>query len=164
MGTVTNVLFVSAENAVRSQLAEACLRHLGSEKFCAYSCGVPGRVAASVSPFTLDVLHRAGFPIALLVPKSWERFQGAGAPAMDFVISLDAVTADQHPLWPYQPEQAVWGYAPLLQGAQTGPGRRHRTEQTLFSLYRRIELLVNLRAKVTHRRQLRDDLREMAHL
>jgi len=83
MRQVANVLFVSVENALRSQLAEACLRHVAKGRLNAFSCGVPGRMAHAVSPIALEVLHRAGMPIAQLKPKSWDLFKAAGAPRMD---------------------------------------------------------------------------------
>ena len=75
MRQVANVLFVSVENALRSQLAEACLRHVAKGRLNAFSCGVPGRMAHAVSPIALEVLHRAGMPIAQLKPKSWDLFK-----------------------------------------------------------------------------------------
>ena len=114
MRQVANVLFVSVENALRSQLAEACLRHVAKGRLNAFSCGVPGRMAHAVSPIALEVLHRAGMPIAQLKPKSWDLFKAAGAPRMDYVISLDEQTASEHPAWPSQPELALWSYLSLI--------------------------------------------------
>ncbi|OYU46202.1 MAG: hypothetical protein CFE44_03365 [Burkholderiales bacterium PBB4] len=58
----TNVLFVSRENAFRSLLAEACLRHLGQGKFKVYSCGMPALVGNAPSPWTYLALQTAGIP------------------------------------------------------------------------------------------------------
>ena len=162
MRKVANVLFVSVENALRSQLAEACLRHVAKGRLNAFSCGMPGRLAHAVSPIALEVLHRAGMPIAHLKPKSWDLFKAAGAPRMDYVISLDEQTASEHPAWPSQPELALWSYPPLLWTLTPVPDRERKAEQVLLSLQRRIEFLVSLQAKVAHRSELRGDLRDLA--
>ena len=146
LSTVSSVLFVSVENAFRSQLAEACLRHVSRGRFDAFSCGIPGRIAPSVSPVALEVLHRAGMPIAKLAPKSWDVFRLNGSPRMDFVISLDAETAQDLPSWLFQTEVAVWRYPPLLLAGTPVPNREERAEQVHHSLQRRIELLVSLQA------------------
>ncbi|MBU1350656.1 MAG: protein tyrosine phosphatase [Gammaproteobacteria bacterium] len=164
MSPVPNVLFVSVENALRSQLAEACLRHVSKGRFNAYSCGMPGRLAPTVSPVALEVLHRAGMPIARLSPKSWDLFRVSGPTRMDFVISLDAETASEHPAWASQPELALWSYPPLLWTLTPVVNRERRAEQVLLSLQRRIELLVSLHAKVKHRSELRSDLRDLAYM
>lgn len=162
MKVTANILFVSVENAARSQLAEACLRHLGKGRFGAYSCGLPGATKKTVSPKVLEVLSRAEMPISLLIPKSWDHFKRPNAPSMDFVICLDAETAQLVPAWPRQPEQALWKYSPLTTCQGDGTQEK-RIEQTLFSLHRRIELLVNLHSKGENKRQLRDDLKELGH-
>lgn len=164
MRQVANVLFISVENALRSQLAEACLRHVAKGHLNAFSCGVPGRLAHAVSPIALEVLYRAGMPIAQLKPKSWDLFKAAGSPRMDYVISLDEQTAREHPAWPSQPELALWSYPPLLWTLAPVPDRERQAEHVLLSLQRRIEFLVSLQARVAHRSELRGDLRDLAHI
>lgn len=102
--------------------------------------------------------------IAHLKPKSWDVFKAAGAPRMDYVISLDEQTASEHPAWPSQPELALWSYPPLLWTLTPVPDRERKAEQVLLSLQRRIEFLVSLQAKVAHRSELRGDLRDLAHI
>ncbi|OYT93053.1 MAG: protein tyrosine phosphatase [Burkholderiales bacterium PBB3] len=160
----TNVLFVSRENAGRSLLAEACLRHLGRGKFKAYSCGVPGLIANSPSHWSLLALQTAGMPSSDLHCKSWSEFTKSGAPRMDFVISLDAETLYDHPMWPGQPETALWSYPPLV---TVNPGYAEfglAAVHTLVSLRRRIELLISLHSKSRVHSDLRHDLRDLAHL
>lgn len=144
MRPVANVLFVSAENAARSQLAEACLRHIGKGQFNAFSCGVPGRTATTVSPVALEVLHRAGMPIARLAPKSWEQFLVPNGTRIDIVVALDGETVQSHPTWPWRAHTARWVYPPLLHTLTPVSNRVQQAEQTLHSLRRRVELVVNL--------------------
>lgn len=153
MSPVANVLFVSAENALRSQMAEACLRHVGKDRFGAYSCGVPGRTAATVSPVALEVLHRAGMPIARLSPKSWEQLLAPGGTRIDIVVALDGETLHSHPPWPWQVHSAQWAYPPLLRALTPVSNRVQQAERTLHSLRRRVEFLVNLHASGKLRRE-----------
>lgn len=143
---MANVLFVSSENAVRSQLAEACLRHVGKGRFGAFSCGVPGKTANTVSPVALEVLHRAGMPLAYLSPKTWERFLAPGGTRIDIVVALDGESMHTHPTWPWQAHSAHWAYPPLLHTLTPVSNRVQQAERTLHSLRHRVELIVNLHA------------------
>ena len=160
---ITNVLFVSRENAVRSVLAQACLAHLGQGKFKVFSCGVPALLAERPNHWTQLALQTAGIACPDWRSKSWNEFTKSGAPRMSFVISLDAETLHDHPLWPGQPETALWSYPPMpvAKAGSTAPGLAAVT--TLVSLRRRIELLVSLHSKVRTAADLRHDLRDLAH-
>ena len=162
-GLETAVMFVSQENAGRSLLAEACLRHLGKTKFRVFSCGIPELSAGLPAEQTLLALKIAGIPSEGLHCKSWTRFLRSGAPHMDFVIALDQGTASQHPIWPGQPETAVWALAPIV-GRKNSIDINAATLHTLHSLHRRIELLVSLHSRGSIGADLRHDLRDMAHL
>ena len=162
--STTNVLFVSRENAFRGLLAQSCLDHLGQGKFKVYSCGVPALIAVRPSPWALLALQNAGFPHADLRCNSWSDFTKSGAPRMGFVIALDAETLRDHPMWPGQPETALWSYPPIT-AAKAGSAQLGVTAVTaLVSLRRRIELLVSLHSKVRSPSDLRHDLRDLAHL
>jgi arsenate reductase (thioredoxin) len=162
--SATKVLFVSRENACRSLLAEAILRHLAVPSLKAYSCGVPSLIAERPRDWTFLALQTAGISADSLRGKGWTEYIRSGSPKMDFVISMDATTAPEHPSWPGQPETALWDY-PAITGKQEkelNPGIY--TIQTLHSLRRRIELFAILQAKALTRSDLRFDLRDMGHL
>ena len=162
--TLTNVLFVSRENAFRSLLAEACLKHLGNGDFRVFSCGVPQLTASSPNRWTTLALHTVSMQASHIRCKSWVEFTKSGAPKMDFVIALDAKTMHHHPIWPGQPETALWDY-PALQALEAGdPQLGLIAVKTLMSLRQRIELLVSLRSRGCSRSDLRHDLRDMAHI
>jgi arsenate reductase (thioredoxin) len=164
LDSVTNVLFVSRENACRSLLAEAILRHLAVPSLKAYSCGVPSFIAERPRDWTFLALQTAGISAENLRCKGWTEYIRSGSPKMDFVITLDATTAPEHPSWPGQPETALWDY-PAISGKQEkklNPG--DYTIQTLHSLRRRIELFAILHAKALTRSDLRLDLRDLARL
>jgi protein-tyrosine-phosphatase len=163
--SVTQVLFVSRENACRSLLAEACLRHLGGKKFKVHSCGVPYGVADRPDSWAVLALQTAGIPTDGLRCKSWAEFTKSGAPKMDFVIALDAETAMDHPSWPGQPETALWEYPMIALGRKSSATTPAiATMNTLHSLRRRIELLVSLHSRVSSKSELRHDLRDLAHM
>ncbi len=160
----TAVLFVSRENSGRSLLAEACLRHLGKSRFRVFSCGVPAESKGQPFEWTLLALKTAGMPTDGLRCKGWNEFTRNGAPRMDFVVALDEDTARQHPIWPGQPETALWAFAPLIQRKNNRSDVGVATLNTLHSLRRRIELLVSLHSRGVDRADLRHDLRDMAHM
>ncbi len=160
---IANVLFVSVENSYRSLLAEACLRHLGQGSLKAFSCGVPSLIADAPSPWALLALQTAGIPTDGLECKAWTDFSKSGSPKMDFVIALDAETADSQPAWRGQPETALWAYPPLATGKASSIDNSVAAVHVLMSLRRRIELLVSLHQRTEKHSDLRHDLRDLAH-
>jgi protein-tyrosine-phosphatase len=158
-----NVLFVGRENAARSLIAEACLRHLGENGFQVFSCGVPGKIADGPSSWAMLVLQNAGISTQGLQSKDWSAYARRNAAAMDFVIALDARALTDHPPWPGQPEVALWTYAPLLGKKQDGMAVGLDALQMLHSLRLRLELLVNLQARGASPQDLRHDVRDLAH-
>jgi protein-tyrosine-phosphatase len=160
----TNVLFVSEENGCRSLLAEACLNHLGRGRLKAYSCGVPGRVVDNPFGWTLLALQTAAIPSSNLRCKPWTEFTRNGATKMDFVVALDHETLASHPSWPGQPVTALWDYAHIEGGKKSKHDIGISAIQTLLSLQRRIELMVNLHARGRHRTDLQQDLRDISHV
>ena len=161
---MTNVLFVSKENAARSLLAEACLSHLGKERFRAFSCGRPSAISDAPSPWAIMALNNAGISPEGLRCKSWTEFTRSGTPMMDFVISLDEASWDAQPIWLGQPETALWAYPPLKAKRKEPAQLGIKTLHTLHSLRQRVELLVNLHSKLTKRSELSHDLRDLAFL
>jgi hypothetical protein len=67
-------------------------------------------------------------------------------------------------MWPGQPETALWAVPALIQRKNNSTDVAIATLQTLHSLRRRIELLVSLHSKGKQRSDLRQNLRDMAHL
>lgn len=157
-------MFVSRENASRSLLAEACLRHLGQSRFRVFSSGVPALSDGLPSKWALLALKTAGMATDGLHCKGWAQFLRSGSPRMDFVIALDQATTHLYPMWPGQPETAVWSFAPLVENKGNTNEVGAATLQTLHSLRRRIELLVSLHSRGASGADLRHDIRDMAHL
>ncbi len=145
-------------------MAEACLAHLGGNRFRAFSCGRPSSIGDEPSPWALMALRTAGVSPDGLRCKPWTEFTRSGAPKMDFVISLDEETWDAQPLWLGQPETALWAYPALKAKRKDTAKLGLKTLHTLHSLRLRVELLVNLHSKLTRRSDLRHDLRDLAFL
>ena len=162
--SATKVLFVSASNACRSLLAQACLRHLGQGKFKVFSCGVPSRIADAPDSWALLALQTAAIPTAGLSCKGWTEFMRNGAPRMDFVIALDAETLDIHPSWPGQPITAVWDYPASVNAANKRGNGAVETIHMLMSRRMRLELLVSLYLRSKKRTDLVNDLQDMPHM
>lgn len=81
-----NVLFLCTHNAARSIMAETILRHVGRDRFAAWSAG--SEPADAPMPAVLEKLRSLGHDVTGLHSKSWQAFTGPNAPRMDFVITL----------------------------------------------------------------------------
>lgn len=107
---IRNVLFLCTANSARSIIAEAVLTHLSGGRFRAFSAGSHPR--GEVHPMALEVLEKAGYPVAGLNSKSWDAFTAEGAPEMDFVFTVcDKAAGASCPVWPGRPVTAHWGFA-----------------------------------------------------
>lgn len=162
--TVTNVLFVSTENACRSLLAEASLNHLSKGKLRAFSCGVPSKTAVKPPSWTTLALTTASIPDTGLTCKSWAELSKPGSVRMDFVIGLDAATYASHPAWPGQAITALWDYPAVGSKNKKNLDPGIEAVQTLLSLHGRIEFLVTLHAKGRRHSDLEHDIRDLTHV
>lgn len=157
------VIFVSRRNSLRSILAEACLVHLDPKRFSASSCGQPGHVRQEFHPAAFSALHSAGIPVPVHAPRSWDELARSSSPKADFIITLDATTEARQPPWPGQPDAALWAYPDVAAGDD--PGKlAHDAVQLLYSLRRRLELLVSLPLHGGDRAAVRSDVRDLGYL
>ncbi len=86
MARTYNVLFLCTGNSARSILAEAILQKDGADRFRAFSAG--SRPKGAINPFALKTLAAFGYPHEGFRSKSWDEFEQAGAPVMDFVFTV----------------------------------------------------------------------------
>ena len=99
------VLFVCMGNACRSQMAEAILRHVGGDRFEAFSAGA--MPAGFVHALAEAAMERMGIPMEDPVSKGLATFQQT---ALDVVITLcDEAAACPRPVWTGDPITAHWG-------------------------------------------------------
>ena len=110
MSASYNVLFLCTGNSARSILAECIMNRIGAGKFTAFSAGsFPKGV---VHPHAIRLLNSLGYETAGLRSKSWDEFAGAGAPPIDFIMTVcDNAAGEACPVWPGQPIRAHWGIA-----------------------------------------------------
>ena len=81
-----NILFLCTHNSARSILAEAIATTHESGKFVGYSAGSsPG---TSVNPIAAEMAIDMGLAPDKLRSKSWDEYELASAPHMDFIITV----------------------------------------------------------------------------
>ena len=98
------VLFVCTGNSARSILAEALLRHVGGDRYEAFSAGTH---PSAVHPLAMEVLAEAGISGDGLRSKSIEEF---GELAFDYVITLCDDARAICPVFPGADQSLHWGY------------------------------------------------------
>jgi protein-tyrosine-phosphatase len=105
--TAYNVLFLCSGNSARSILAEALMSQIGKDRFNAFSAGSAPR--GHLLPETEKLLATLQVPAGRYRSKSWEEFQTADAPRMDFVFTLcDDTARESCPKWPGTPMVGHW--------------------------------------------------------
>jgi len=103
-----NILVLCTGNSARSILLEALLNHYGTGRVTAWSAG--SHPVGSVHPGAFALLVRNGIATTGLSSKSWDRFSGSNAPAMDIVITVcDNAAGEICPVWPGTPLRVYWG-------------------------------------------------------
>ena len=145
MASVFNVLFVCTGNSARSILAEAAMNHLaiGGGKFRAFSAG--SHPKGEPHPLALELLRQQKLQTSGLRSKSWNEFSGAGAPPLDFVITVcDQAAGEPCPYWPGQPMTAHWGVPDPAAVTGTDEEKRRAFRDAFLVLRRRIELFASL--------------------
>lgn len=106
---VYKVLFVCTGNSARSIMAEALLTTMGKGRFKGYSAG--SHPSGVVHPYAIEQVAITGYPVSELRSKSWEEFGAAGAPQMDFIVTVcDRAANETCPVWPGLPMSAHWGF------------------------------------------------------
>ena len=156
---IYEVLFVCTHNSARSQMAEALLRHLSGGQITVTSAG--SHPTGQVNPLALERLDREQIPAGEARSKSWDEFAQAGAPPLDFVITVcDAAAGEVCPAWPGQPITAHWGVPDPAAVTETDAERRLAFAKAFVLLERRISLFASLNPASLERlaleRQVRD--------
>ncbi len=138
-----NVLFLCTGNSARSIVAECLLRQLGKGNFNAFSAGSFPK--SYVHPLVLRLLLEQGFPVGGLRSKSWNEFASAGAPLMDFVLTVcDQAAGEVCPIWPGQPVTAHWGIPDPAAVDGSEAERMLAFREAFRSLERRLKIFVSL--------------------
>lgn len=102
-----NVLFLCTDNAARSLMAEALLRHWSDGQFTAFSAA--SHPADAPHPAALKLLQDHGVITHGLRCKSWNEFANPHAPVMELVVTVcDAVANEVCPVLPGTPLRVHW--------------------------------------------------------
>ena len=96
------VLFLCTHNSTRSQMAEGLLRHLGGERFEAFSAGME---ATRVRPPAVRAMAEHGIDISGQESKSLDRYLGE---AFDRVITVCDEANEACPVFPGAQERLHW--------------------------------------------------------
>jgi len=141
--TPFNVLFLCTGNSARSIMAEAYLNSAAKGRFLAYSAG--SHPQGAVNRFALELLAHRGIDTSALRSKSWEEFARAGAPAMDFVLTVcDQAAGEACPFWPGQPITAHWGVNDPARASGSDEDKRKAFTRAFTELSMRIDRLLAL--------------------
>lgn len=140
---IYNVLVLCTGNSARSILAEAILNREGHGRFRAFSAGSHPR--SHPDPHCLALLQDLGYDVRGFRSKSWQEFTGAGAPAMDFILTVcDLAAGEACPYWPGHPIIAHWGISDPAAVEGTEAEKRVAFMEAYRRLTARISSLVNL--------------------
>lgn len=104
---MTKVLFLCVHNSARSQMAEAYLNKLASDRFKAESAGLePG----TLNPFVVRVLAEDGIDIAGKETRSVFELFKAGEKYEVVVTVCDKEAAERCPIFPGLSEKLHWPF------------------------------------------------------
>jgi len=152
-----NVLFLCTGNSARSIIAESLLNQLGRGRFAGFSAG--SHPKGLVHPIALELLTQMKLPTEALRSKSWDEFAAAGAPPLDFVITVcDNAAGEVCPIWPGGPMTAHWGIADpaAVQGSDAEKWAAFRT--AFRELDSRIRIFTSLPIRSLDRIELQERL------
>ena len=155
-----NVLFLCTGNSARSIMGEALTNHIGKGRLHAFSAG--SFPTGTVNPYALEVLDAARVPHKGARSKSWDEFAAAGAPRMDFILTVCVNAAGEVcPVWPGRPVTAHWGVPDPAAVEGDDDEKRRAFRDAAAILRRRIELLANLMPEQLEAMSIREELRRI---
>jgi arsenate reductase len=155
-----NILVLCTGNSARSILAEALINTLGAGRFKAYSAG--SHPTGKVNPFAIELVRTLGYPTENLRSKSWDEFAEAGAPQMDFIVTVcDNAAGEACPLWPGKPVTAHWGFPDPAAVVGTDEQKRAAFAQTLRQMRNRVQLFLSLPLDTLDRMAIENRMRDI---
>jgi arsenate reductase (thioredoxin) len=118
------VLFLCTHNSARSQMAEGLLRHLGDDRFEAFSAGTE---RTHVRPLAARAMAELGIDISAQESKTLERYLGE---PFDAVITVCDQANESCPIFPGAKRRLHWSFP--------DPSRVVGTEEEQLAAYRRV--------------------------
>jgi arsenate reductase len=122
------VLFVCVHNSGRSQMAEAWLNHLCSERFLAESAGITP--ARAVNPQVVKVMQESDIDISGKIPRSVFDVYKSGEMFSYIITVCDQASAEQCPVFLGLIKQLHWSFP--------DPSKITGTEDEILAEIRRI--------------------------
>ena len=104
MTTPRRILFLCTHNSARSQMAEGLLRHLGGDRFEAFSAGTE---ATHVRPLAIEAMAELGIDVTQQESKSLDRYLGE---PFDAVITVCDQAAEACPVFPGAKRRLHWSF------------------------------------------------------
>lgn len=155
-----NVLFLCTGNSARSIMAEALVTTMSKGRFRGYSAGShPG---GKVNPFAIEQVKTTGYPVDNLRSKSWDEFAGAGAPQMDFIITVcDNAAGEVCPVWPGHPVSAHWGFEDPAAVEGTDEEKRAAFVKVFRQIMSRMNTFVNLPVHMLDKNAIRAEMQKI---
>ncbi len=148
------ILFLCTGNCCRSQMAEALLRHLGGDRFAAYSAG--SHPAGYIHPLAIETMRRMGISTESQYSKSWHEL--ADTP-IDIVLTLcDHAASFPYPAFPGTQAKAHWSLPDPVFHPGTDKERLAFAEMVARHLLAWIEQLVRLPIDKLSPEQLKAEL------
>jgi len=153
-----NILVLCTGNSARSIMAEALFNTMGAGRFQAFSAG--SHPTGRVNPFAIELVRELGYPVENLRSKSWDEFAAAGAPEMDFVVTVcDNAAGEVCPIWPGQPITAHWGFPDPAAFIGTDDEKRAVFAQTMRQMRNRAQLFLSLPLDTLDRMTIESQMR-----
>lgn len=156
-----NVLFLCTGNASRSIIAAAILNAIGGGRFHAFSAG--SHPEGAVHPMAIEAISRLRFPLGEPRSKSWDEFEGAGAPHMHFVITVcDKAAGEVCPRWPGHPITAHWSFEDPAANAGDEDERRAAFARVSREIKSRLDIFSMLPFEKLSRMAIEEELDAVA--
>ncbi len=127
------VLFLCTHNSARSQMAEGLLRHLGGDRFEAFSAGTE---ATHVRPFAIKVMAELGIDISRQESKTLDRYLHD---AFDAVITVCDEANEACP--------AFFGAKRRLHWSLPDPSKATGTQKEQVAVYRQVRDAIRARVE-----------------
>ena len=118
------ILFLCTHNSARSQMAEGLLRHLGGERFEAFSAGTE---ATHVRPLAIAAMAELGIDVSRQESKTLDRYLGE---PFDAVITVCDQAAEACPVFPGARRRLHWSFP--------DPSKATGTQEEQLAVYRQV--------------------------
>lgn len=155
---IYNVLFLCTGNSARSIMAEALVSTMGNGRFRGFSAG--SQPGGTVNPFAIELVKTTAYPIENLRSKSWDEYAAAGAPHMDFIITVcDNAAGEVCPFWPGHPMSAHWGFEDPAALSGTDEEKRELFHKVFRQILARVNAFVSLPLAMLEKNALHEEIK-----